>query len=61
MLRIAALLALVVYPLSAATVIRCGQLVDVHKGVLIPNATHFVLFEKPRHQFFEEILGFIKE
>ncbi len=31
------------------------------KSVLIPNATHFVLFEKPRFQFFEEILKFIKE
>jgi pimeloyl-ACP methyl ester carboxylesterase len=31
------------------------------KSVLVPNATHFVLFEKPRHQFFEEILTFIKQ
>jgi len=33
----------------------------VKKSVMIPSATHFVLFEKPRHQFFEEILGFIKQ
>jgi pimeloyl-ACP methyl ester carboxylesterase len=33
----------------------------VKKSVLIPSATHFVLFEKPRHQFFEEILDFIKQ
>ncbi len=33
----------------------------VKKSVLVPNATHFVLFEKPRHQFFEEILTFIKQ
>ena len=33
----------------------------VKKSVLIPNATHFVLFEKPRDQFFGEILKFIKE
>jgi len=33
----------------------------VKKSVLIPNATHFVLFEKPRFQFFEEILKFLKE
>jgi len=33
----------------------------VKKNVLIPNATHFVLFEKPRFQFFEEILKFMKE
>jgi pimeloyl-ACP methyl ester carboxylesterase len=31
------------------------------KSVLIPNATHFVLFEKPRFQFFDEILKFLKE
>ena len=30
------------------------------KLVVIKNATHFVLFEKPRFQFFEEIYGFIK-
>ena len=33
----------------------------VKKSVLIPNATHFVLFEKPRFTFFEEILKFLKE
>jgi pimeloyl-ACP methyl ester carboxylesterase len=33
----------------------------VKKSVLIPNATHFVLFEKPRIQFFEAILAFLKE
>jgi len=32
----------------------------VKKSVLIPNATHFVLFEQPRIQFFEEILKFLK-
>jgi pimeloyl-ACP methyl ester carboxylesterase len=31
------------------------------KHVLIPDATHFVLFEKPRFQFFEEIVRFLKE
>jgi len=29
--------------------------------VLIPDATHFVLFEKNRIQFFEEILKFLKQ
>jgi hypothetical protein len=29
--------------------------------VLIPNATHFALFEKQRTTFFEEILKFLKE
>jgi hypothetical protein len=33
----------------------------VKKSVLVPNATRFVLFEKPRFAFFEEILKFIKE
>jgi pimeloyl-ACP methyl ester carboxylesterase len=33
----------------------------VKKSVLIRNATHFVLFEKPRFEFFTEILNFIKE
>ena len=31
------------------------------KSVLIKNATHFVLFEKPRFEFFNEILNFLKE
>jgi len=31
------------------------------KSVLIKDATHFVLFEKPRQQFFNEILNFLKE
>ena len=33
----------------------------VKKSVLIPNATHFVLFEKPRFEFFDEIAKFLKE
>lgn len=31
------------------------------KSVLIPDATHFVLFEKNRMKFFDEVLGFLKE
>jgi pimeloyl-ACP methyl ester carboxylesterase len=31
------------------------------KHVLIKDATHFVLFEKPRFEFFNEILKFLKE
>ena len=30
------------------------------KSVLIPHATHFVLFEKQRGVFFQEILDFLK-
>jgi pimeloyl-ACP methyl ester carboxylesterase len=33
----------------------------IKKSVLIPNATHFVLFEKQRSQFFEEVMRFLKE
>jgi len=33
----------------------------VKRSVLIPNATHFVLFEKARNEFFGEILKFMKE
>jgi pimeloyl-ACP methyl ester carboxylesterase len=32
----------------------------IKKSVLIKNATHFVLFEKPRFEFFEAIADFIK-
>ena len=35
--------------------------VPVKRSVLIPDATHFVLFEKNRKTFFEEILKFVKE
>jgi pimeloyl-ACP methyl ester carboxylesterase len=31
------------------------------RSVLIPDATHFVLFEKNRSQFFEEVLKFLKQ
>ena len=31
------------------------------KHVTIPHATHFVLFEKQRFRFFEEILAFLKD
>jgi pimeloyl-ACP methyl ester carboxylesterase len=33
----------------------------VKKHVVIKNATHFVLFEKPRFEFFGEIAKFLKE
>jgi pimeloyl-ACP methyl ester carboxylesterase len=35
--------------------------VPVKKSVLIPDATHYVLFEKNRMMFFEEILQFLKQ
>jgi len=45
---------------------RAGLMRDlVHaqskRSVLIPDGTHFVLFEKQRFAFFEEILKFLKE
>lgn len=33
----------------------------VKRSTMIPDATHFVLFEKNRFRFFEEVLTFIKE
>jgi alpha-beta hydrolase superfamily lysophospholipase len=33
----------------------------VKKSVLIPDATHFVLFEKQRHMFFDEVTSFLKQ
>jgi pimeloyl-ACP methyl ester carboxylesterase len=33
----------------------------VKRSALIPDATHFVLFEKNRFRFFEEVLAFIRE
>jgi alpha-beta hydrolase superfamily lysophospholipase len=33
----------------------------VKRSVLIPDATHFVLFEKNRLQFFETTLKFLNE
>jgi pimeloyl-ACP methyl ester carboxylesterase len=33
----------------------------VKKSALIPNATHFALFEKPRFEFFDEIAKFLKD
>jgi hypothetical protein len=32
----------------------------IKKNVLIRNATHFVLFEKPRFEFFNEVDSFLK-
>jgi len=32
----------------------------VKRSALVPDATHFVLFEKNRQMFFEEILKFVK-
>ena len=48
------------YPEDRELLMRDLTNAPVKKSVVIKNATHFVLFEKPRFQFFDEILGFIK-
>lgn len=35
--------------------------VPVKRYVLIRNVTHFVLFEKPRFEFFNKVVNFLKE
>ena len=49
------------YPEDREGLMRELTNAPVKKHVLIKNATHFVLFEKPRHEFFNEILNFLKE
>lgn len=49
------------YPEDRTGLLRDLTNAPVKKHVVIPNATHFVLFEKPRMLFFEEVLKFLKE
>ena len=49
------------YAEDRAGLVRDLTHAPVKKSVVIPNATHFVLFEKPRMQFFEEVAKFLKE
>jgi pimeloyl-ACP methyl ester carboxylesterase len=49
------------YPEDREGLIRDLANAPVKKSVLIKDATHFVLFEKSRMQFFNEILAFLKE
>ena len=49
------------YPEDREGLMRDLTNAPVKKHVLIKNATHFVLFEKPRLEFFNEILRFLKE
>jgi pimeloyl-ACP methyl ester carboxylesterase len=49
------------FPDDRAGLMRDLAHAPVKHSVLIPDATHFVLFEKNRFQFFEEILKFLKE
>ena len=48
------------FPEDRALLMRDLTNAPVKKSVLIKNATHFVLFEKPRFEFFEAILDFVK-
>jgi pimeloyl-ACP methyl ester carboxylesterase len=49
------------FPEDRAVLMRDLTNAPAKKSVLIKNATHFVLFEKPRFEFFTEILNFLKE
>jgi pimeloyl-ACP methyl ester carboxylesterase len=49
------------YPEDRELLMRDLANAPAKKSVLIKDATHFVLFEKPRSEFFNEILKFLKE
>ena len=49
------------YPEDREGLMRDLTNAPVKKSVLIRNSTHFTLFEKPRFEFFNEILKFLKE
>ena len=49
------------YPEDREGLMRDLVHAPVKQSVLIPDATHFVLFEKNRFQFFDAILKFLKE
>ena len=49
------------FPDDRAGLMRDLVHAPVKHSVLTPDATHFVLFEKNRFQFFDEVLKFLKE
>jgi pimeloyl-ACP methyl ester carboxylesterase len=49
------------YPEDGEALMRDLVHAPVKKNVLIEDATHFVIFEKHRFEFFEAILSFIRE
>jgi alpha-beta hydrolase superfamily lysophospholipase len=49
------------YPEDREGLMRNLVHAPVRQSVLIPDATHFVLFEKNRLPFFDAILKFLKE
>jgi alpha-beta hydrolase superfamily lysophospholipase len=48
------------YPEDREGLMRDLTNAPLKKSVLIPDATHFVLFEKNREPFFQAIEGFLK-
>jgi len=48
------------YPEDREVLMRDLTNVPLKKSVMIPDATHFVLFEKSREQFFQAIEDFLK-
>src|SRR5262249_7109122 len=49
------------YPEDRDLLMRDLTNAPIKRSVLIKDATHFVLFEKPRFEFFNEIDRFLKE
>lgn len=49
------------YPEDRELLMRDLTNAPAKKSVLIRNSTHFTLFEKPRFEFFNEILKFLKD
>ena len=49
------------YPEDRAGLMRDLTNAPVRKEVLIQDATHYVIFEKKRFEFFSEILKFLRD
>lgn len=49
------------YPVDRELLMRDLSNAPTKRHVLIKDATHFVLFEKPRVELFNAVLGFLKE
>jgi hypothetical protein len=46
---------------SIAIGVRIFVHAPVKKNVVIPDATHFVLFERKRFEFFDQVLKFLRD
>jgi len=49
------------YPEDREVLMRDLTNAPAKRSVLIKDATHFVLFERPRIEFFNEVLKFLRE